>query len=556
MQGNETFDVRSIDSDDAKVAQEYDPAEFTSANNNNLVGFEEDEFHDQYRTMTRHRKSSFAIGSRSQMKRTLTLVGAVTFIVGTTVGSGIFASPGLVLLHTHSAGLALVAWVLAGIIALMGGCTYAELGTAIPESGGEYPYIFRTYGHLCAFLFSWPGGLAIASIVCAQYLVKPFYLTHDPSAWLSKGVGLVILWIAIAINALDVEAAEGVLKYLTYLKGVTIGMTAVIGFVFMAKDSPTSPTHINLQESFKGADWSFGDFAVAVIICLWTYDGWNSLNFVTEELVDPAKNMPRALLIAIPTIIVCYILANIAFFAVLQQDEMADYQTKQAVSGFAVVFGNYAMKKFGEVIYSILIAMSAFGALDGGCFVGSRVVYASAKRGDFPKTFQTLYGHKSPSPLRALVFEGSVATILITTTNFEELVNYFCVASWIFYFLAASCVPVLRWREPELERPFRVWLPIPVTFCIIAAALVVATIIQQAVPSLIAIGCIAAGVPFYFLEGHVHDLAVGLCCPQIYHRFHHRMPEVSHHRLSTEPLEEDEVNGDENQLVNEEGSRL
>lgn len=499
--------------------------------------------------MKRHGTSSFAIGSRSQMKRTLTLFGACTFLVGTTIGSGIFASPGLVLLHTHSAGLSLIAWVLATFVAVLGGCTYAELGTAIPESGGEYPYIFRCYGHLPAFLFSWtsnlvlkPGGLAIASIVCAQYALKPFYITSNAPDDLALGVALVILAVAIALNALDVQAAETVLKYLAYLKVLTIGMTAMIGFVYMSHTGPDSGTTQNLAHAFAGSTDSVGEFGVAVIVALWTFDGWNSLNFITEEIINPAHNMPRAILISIPIIALCYMLANISFFAVLVPEQIVDYEANEAQPGFAVVFGSVAMGKFGQVAYSLLIALSAFGALDGGAFVGSRVVYASALRGDFPKTFRTLYGRgeHSLSPLRALIFEGVIAVILLTATNFQFLVNCFCVASWLFYFLAGSCVIVLRYREPKLDRPFRVWIVIPIVFCSIATMLIVATIIQQLIPSMIAIACIVAGIPFYYLEGHVHDFSVRLCCPRLAHIYDDARAYASHHRLAViEEADED-----------------
>jgi L-type amino acid transporter 9 len=142
---------------------------------------------------------------------------------------------------------------------------------------------------------------------------------------------------------------------------------------------------------------------------------------VTEELIDPTRNIPRALFISIPIIILCYLLANISFFAVMRTNELVDYEEGVAVSGFATIFGEHAMGIFGSILYPIVISLCAFGSIDGTAFVGmvpflnrmsthvltaSRVVYASATRGDFPKTFARLYGHKAPVPLRALVFEG------------------------------------------------------------------------------------------------------------------------------------------------------
>ena len=217
-------------------------------------------------------------------------------------GSGIFASPGSVLVHTKSAGLALVAWVLAGVLALLGCATYAELGTMIPEAGGEYAYLNRAFGQWAAFLFTWtntlmvrPVGLAISATVCGQYASKPFYLTTTPPQWISQGIGLGVLVFVCIMNSVSVAGSTFIQRWTVYGKLLALAVVAVVGFVYLIRAGPGSIADQNLSHAFNGSDWSITDFGVGMSASLLSYDGWNNLNIVIEEIMNPRRNIPLAM---------------------------------------------------------------------------------------------------------------------------------------------------------------------------------------------------------------------------------------------------------------------
>ena len=190
--------------------------------------------------------------------RSLSLLSGVAFIVGSEIGSGIFSSPGSVLVHAGSVGMSLVAWVFAGLLALLGCACYAELGTMIPESGGEYSYILRVYGKVPAYLYSWTfclvinsGGMAIISLVTGQYAMKPFYIDGNPPDILSKAVAVFVLALIVIINSLSVHWSALLQRWATYTKLAAIGLVTVVGLVYLARAEPGSPAYQNLGDAFN-----------------------------------------------------------------------------------------------------------------------------------------------------------------------------------------------------------------------------------------------------------------------------------------------------------------
>ena len=190
--------------------------------------------------------------------RSLSLLSGVSFIVGSEIGSGIFSSPGSVLVHAGSVGMSLIAWVFAGLLALLGCACYAELGTMIPESGGEYSYILRVYGKIPAYLYSWTfclvinsGGMAIISLVTGQYAMKPFYIDGNPPDILSKSVAVFVLILIVIINSVSVHWSALLQRWATYTKLAAIGLVTVVGLVYLARAEPGSPAYQNLGDAFN-----------------------------------------------------------------------------------------------------------------------------------------------------------------------------------------------------------------------------------------------------------------------------------------------------------------
>jgi len=286
-------------------------------------------------------------------------------------------------------------------------------------------------------------------------------------------------------------------------------MIGILGMVWIIENVNTEGTpayenfhtSVNKSDGDDGGDASAGgaaQFGVAVLAGLWSFDGWNNLNIVTEELIDPARNLPRALAIGVPIVTAAYIMANVGYFAAMNLNEIVDHDKGAPVEGFATSFGQITMGDVGVILLPLCIAASTFGAANGSAFTGGRLFYVSAKNGDFPKFFAKLYGKETPAPMRGLVAQAVLAAMFVLPGNFESLLACFSVAAWIFYLMAVTCLFWFRWKEPDRDRPFRVWLVVPIMFCAIALVLVIAIIAQQPNESLVALVLIATAFPVYY----------------------------------------------------------
>lgn len=208
----------------------------------------------------------------------------------------------------------------------------------------------------------------------------------------------------------------------------------------------------------------------------WGFDGWNNLNLVTEELLDPSRNLPRAVLFGTTFVLAAYLFALLGYYALMPLDQIVDFNKGKSKEGFATEFGRTSMGDVGAIILPLCIAISTFGAANGSSFSGGRLVAVSAKNGDFPKLFTIVSSKENPAPARAILMQSALAAALLASGSFEALLAGFSVAAWLFYLMAVSCLLTLRWKEPTRKRPFRVWLAVPIVFSLIAVGLVCANV--------------------------------------------------------------------------------
>eukprot|EP00048_Salpingoeca_helianthica_P004810 m.81198 g.81198 ORF g.81198 m.81198 type:complete len:481 (-) comp13357_c0_seq1:75-1517(-) len=453
----------------------------------------------------------FGDGPSRQLQRTISLPSGVAFIVGAIIGSGIFASPGAVLLYSGSVGASLLAWFVAGLIAITGSAAYAELGTMLPDSGGEYTYILEAFGQLPAFLFVWtsglitrPGSLAIISLVCGEYLVMPFFSdpTSPDATLLAKAAAMIVVVIISLVGAFSVDGAVRLQDIFTVLKLAALAIVCIVGLVFFIRDvgDPSSPAATNFAHAFSGTSRDAGRLGMSVIASLWSYDGWNNLNFVTEELKNPDRNLPRAIFIGVPLVMVTYVLAAASYYAVLPVSAIVSFSQGKVIDGFATQFGKATMGLAGRIILPLCIAASTFGAANGTGFTGARLVYAAARDGHFPAWLATLRPGPKPTPATASCFQGLLAVLMLLPGNFETLVNYFSACAWLFYFIAVASLLRLRVTQPNTARPFRVWTWVPVLFCMVSLTLFLAILVIEPVESVIAMAFVLSGVPVYYLK--------------------------------------------------------
>ncbi|KAF5909561.1 b(0,+)-type amino acid transporter 1-like isoform X2, partial [Clarias magur] len=311
-----------------------------------------------------------------QLKSEVGLMGGVSLIAGVVIGSGIFMSPQTVLLNIGSPGASLVIWACCGLLAMLASLSYAELGTVIRESGGEYIYIMRTSGNLMAFIFAFtsvivvrPVSMTGLALSFAQNAVAPFYDNCTPPEVVLKSVAAVGLLVLVIVNCLNVRISVVVTTILMGVKSLALLVISIGGIVLLIQGNTD-----NLQNAFEGTSQSVGVIGMAFYQCLWSYDGWNNLNSVTEELKRPEVNLPRALMIAIPVVTILYLLVNVSYLTVMTPREMM-------VSGaVAVTWGNKVLGSWGWVM-STAAALSSFGSLNGSFFSGGRVCFVAAREG-------------------------------------------------------------------------------------------------------------------------------------------------------------------------------
>jgi amino acid transporter len=442
----------------------------------------------------------------SGLRRSLTLLDGAAIIVGTTIGSGIFATPGRVLNQVGSVGAALAVWVVGGLLSIAGALCYAELGAALPVSGGEYAYLSRIFGKPLGFMFTWTnfavlktGSQAIISIVFARYFGSVLFnldlrtknLDADPRL---KALAVGALLLLTTVNCVGVRWGAAVQVIFTALKLLALGGVIVVGVadLFQGGLSHFSLPVTNAANLAPTGLNFLSAFGAAMITCLFAYDGWNNLNYVTEELQDPERNLPRAIILGSLGVMAVYVLVNIAYLAVLTPQEMV--ASKAVARDLAL----RTIGPIGGILIPLAVAASTFGSTNGSLITGARVFYAAARDGQFPSIFAKL--GKTATPVAALVIQGVWAAVLVTKGNFDALVDYFGFAAWLFYGLAAIGLIVLRSQAPDLPRPYKVWgYPvIPIAFIAIAAFLVGNSIYTAPIPSLGAVGFMALGFFVYY----------------------------------------------------------
>ncbi|KAG8437384.1 hypothetical protein GDO86_008180, partial [Hymenochirus boettgeri] len=421
------------------------------------------------------------------------LIGGISLIVGTIIGSGIFISPKSVLVNTGAVGPCLIIWTICGVIGTLGALCFAELGTMITKSGGEYPYLMEAYGPIPAFLFSWtslivikPTAFAIICLSFAEYVSAPFYPGCSPPTVVVKCLAASAILTIILVNSLSVKLASNVQIFFTAAKMIIVIIIIVSGIVLLAQGKSQ-----NFENSFEGSTVTAGSISLALYNGLWAYDGWNQLNYITEELKNPYRNLPLSIIIGIPLVIVCYVLINIAYFTVMTPTELLQ---SPAV---AVTFGDQVLYPASWLV-PLFVAFSTIGAANGTCFTAGRLVYVAGREGHMLKFLSYIsIKHLTPSP--AVIFYGFVGMIYIIPADISTLINYFSFAVWLFYGVTIAALIVMRFTRKELKRPIKVPIVIPIFMVLVSIFLVLAPIISQ--PEIAYLYCvlfILSGLIVYF----------------------------------------------------------
>ncbi|KAJ3042692.1 hypothetical protein HDV00_006749 [Rhizophlyctis rosea] len=438
--------------------------------------------------------------SETELAPNVSLWSGIALIIGMSIGSGIFASPGPVFSHAGSVGAALVVWVVAGLLAITGALSYAELGSMIPTSGGEHPYLMRAYGSLPAFLFSWtgttvtrPGSVAIITVIFAEYVCRLIYFAHPVGttpAWLVKLIATVCIISLTAVNALSTKLGTAVQDVFTVLKLASLLVIGGIGVMRLVTGQSTS--HNYDHSLFAGSSTNGGDWALALYSALWAYDGWNTLNLVTGELKDSKTNLPKAIVAGPSIIIFCYLMANVAYYAVLPAEIVGKSTT------IAMDFGKEVFGSIGGIIIPLIVIGSTFGAANASIFGGARVMWVSARHGHIPEFLGSIHP-KRKTPVNALILQACLSVLFVMVGSFTSLVNFYSMIAWSFYLLAVLALLILRRSEPHAERPYRVWVGVPVVFCAVTIFLISFSVREAPGAAVGAALFMLSGVPLWYV---------------------------------------------------------
>ncbi|KAH8405387.1 hypothetical protein KR222_010288 [Zaprionus bogoriensis] len=435
-------------------------------------------------------------GSGVKLKKQIGLLDGVAIIVGVIVGSGIFVSPKGVLMFSGSIGQSLIVWVLCGILSMVGALCYAELGTMIPKSGGDYAYIGTAFGPLPAFLYLWvallilvPTGNAITALTFAQYLLKPFVPHCEAPTAAVQLLAAAMICVLTAINCYNVKWVTRVTDIFTGTKVVALMVIVGAGIWYLA-DGKTE----HWEQPFSGGLMEPGYIALAFYSGLFSYSGWNYLNFVTEELKDPYRNLPRAICISMPVVTIIYMVTNIAYFSVLSTDEII------SSNAVAVTFGD-KMLGYMSWIMPFAVACSTFGSLNGAIFASSRLFFVGARNGHLPAAI-SLININCLTPVPSLIFLCVITLLLLFIDNIYVLINYVSYVEALFTLASVAGLLWLRYKQPKTERPIRVNMVLPIIYLIVCMFLVIASCTQSPVEVAVGTIVILSGIPIYYLTIH------------------------------------------------------
>jgi len=401
-----------------------------------------------------------------EFHRALGLWSTSALIAGCMIGTGIFFFVSEVALRLPSRGSVLSAWVIGAAIATCGSLSLAELAAAYPQTGGIYVFLHRAYGPLVSFLYSWGkflitqvGTLAIFAIAFSGFFAH--FLGIDPEApFLRLGsrasipvkelTAVAVVASVTAVNIAGLRSGATVQNVLTAAKILCLIAIVGVAATFAAGLIQAHPVAIEPVQQHTGSFLLL--LGAALIPVMWTFGGWEESPFVAEEVINPERNLPRSILGGLWTVALLYVIVNAAYLAILSPSEMA------ATAGVtATVAMDRALGPGAGKALDIALMISTFGAANGYALTGGRIAYATGRDQALFRWFARTHP-RTRTPVRSLAIQGLLVLVaILALKNPFSLLLYTGLAYWAFAALTAAAVMVLRVRDPQRERPFRVW---------------------------------------------------------------------------------------------------
>ena len=415
-------------------------------------------------------------------------ITATNIVVANMIGTGVFVSLGFQVISIHSDFAIMALWIIGGVLSLCGALCYAELAVALPRLGGEYNFLSRIYHPAVGFMAGWisisvgfPAPIAIAAMAFGKY-----FLGIAPSAS-PLLLSLALVWIVTLIHLMGLRAGENFQNITTVLKIALILGLIVAGIFFPYKQ----PFQLAPQSNDLATMLS-GPFAVSLVYVMYSYSGWNAASYITSEVRDPQRNVPLALLAGTIIVTILYVLLNWVFLISAPVAEMAG----QLQVG--LIAGQHLFGRIGGALTSALISLGLIASVSAMSWVGSRVTKSMADDFRRLRFFGRVNQHGTPHI--AMLLQALIITALILTGGFEAVLVYTQFSLLLSSFLAVLGLIVLRVRQPDLPRPYRVWAyPItPLIFLVITLGMMIYTVQERTVESVLGLATALAGLVIYY----------------------------------------------------------
>ncbi|XP_068595879.1 asc-type amino acid transporter 1 [Brachionichthys hirsutus] len=444
----------------------------------------------------KRRKDQSPQSDRVTLKKEIGLLSACAIIIGNIIGSGIFISPKGVLEHAGSVGLSLIVWVCGGGICVLGSMCYAELGVTIPKSGGDYSYVTEIFGGLVGFLLLWsavlimyPTTLAVIALTFSNYVLQPAFQICLPPYIATRLLATICVLFLTWVNCSSVRWATRIQDIFTVGKLLALGLIIVVGFVQIFRGHYGA---LRPAEAFEfRQDPSVGQIALAFLQASFAYSGWNFLNYVTEEVVEPRKNLPLAIYISIPLVTLVYTMTNIAYFSSMTPEELL------ASNAVAVTFGEKLLGMFSWVM-PISVALSTFGGINGYLFTSSRLCFSGAREGHLPHLLAMIH-LKNCTPIPALLVCCIATVVILCIGETHNLINYVSFINYLSYGVTIAGLLYLRKTKPNLARPIKVNMLVPISYMIFWVVLLGFSLYSEPVVCGLGMVIMLTGVPVYFV---------------------------------------------------------
>ncbi len=456
-------------------------------------------------------------------KPRVNLLDATMVVAGSMIGSGIFIVSAEITRSVGGAGWMLAMWLLAGLVTVIAAVSYGELAAMFPRAGGQYVYLREAYNSLIGFLYGWAfftviqtGTIAAVGVAFAKFAAYLIPAFSDKQLLFAIGsfqftaaqlVAIVTIIILTYINSRGVENGVFIQTFLTSIKIISLIGLTIAGFIWGAKAeiweqnwqnawtlSSLTLTNGDLQQTALTGLAFWGAIAIAMKGTLFSSDAWHSITSIAGEVKNPQRNIGLSLLLGTIIVTVVYMSTNIMYLAVVPLKEIAFAPNDRV----GVVAADYIFGSGGTIAIAIMIMISTFGCNNGLILSGARVYYTMAKDGLFFKKAGTLNDKQVPA--YSLWIQCAWASLLCLTGEYNRLLALVIFGVLIFYILTIIGIYILRFKRPEMDRPYKAFgYPfLPAVYVLVATTLAVLLLIFEAEYTLPGLGLILLGIPVYY----------------------------------------------------------